>query len=120
MTRRPKKRKAAKSKALKDQPLCADEAHPPELFHHTSLGGLKGILASNELWATSAFHLNDSSEMQNLWPLLEDPMRQAFEQSIPLRPDLAEAVAASGGIETAARRLWSCCETRYWCRAVHR
>lgn len=105
MTRRPKMRKAAKSKAIKGQPTRAEKGHPPELFHYTNLGALKGILASNELWATSAFHLNDSSEMQNLWPLLEDPLRQAFERGIPSRPDLVAAVASNGGIETVARRL---------------
>ena len=36
----------------------------PELFHYTTVEGLKGIVESNSLWATSAYHLNDSSEIE--------------------------------------------------------
>jgi hypothetical protein len=36
----------------------------PELFHYTTVEGLKGIIESNSLWATSAYHLNDSSEIE--------------------------------------------------------
>jgi hypothetical protein len=33
------------------------------LYHYTSAEGLKGIIENNELWATSAYYLNDSAEM---------------------------------------------------------
>lgn len=105
MTRSPKKRKVAKSKAINGSPTSAEEEHPPELFHYTNLGALRGILDSNELWATSAFHLNDSSEMQTLWPVLEEPMRSAFERSIAARPDLTVLASARGGAKQAAHRL---------------
>ncbi len=34
------------------------------LYHYTSLGGLKGILESDCLWATDAFNSNDSTEIR--------------------------------------------------------
>jgi hypothetical protein len=33
------------------------------LFHYTTAEGLKGIVEKNELWATSAYFLNDSAEV---------------------------------------------------------
>lgn len=33
------------------------------LFHYTTTEGLKGIIEKNELWATSAYFLNDSTEI---------------------------------------------------------
>ncbi len=33
------------------------------LFHYTSTDGFKGIIEKNELWATSAYFLNDSKEI---------------------------------------------------------
>jgi hypothetical protein len=38
---------------------------PPSgfLFHYTTVEGLKGIIEKNELWATSAYFLNDSAEI---------------------------------------------------------
>lgn len=38
---------------------------PPSdlLYHYTNADGLKGIVENNELWATSAYFLNDSAEI---------------------------------------------------------
>jgi hypothetical protein len=33
------------------------------LYHYTSADGLKGIIENDELWATSAYYLNDSAEI---------------------------------------------------------
>jgi len=33
------------------------------LFHYTTADGLKGILENDELWATSAYYLNDANEI---------------------------------------------------------
>jgi hypothetical protein len=33
------------------------------LYHYTSVEGLRGIIENNELWATSAYYLNDSAEI---------------------------------------------------------
>jgi hypothetical protein len=37
---------------------------PGVLYHYTSVTGLQGILQSNRLWATAAYFLNDSSEVE--------------------------------------------------------
>ena len=43
-----------------------------ELFHYTSMAALEGILKTNTLWATRIDHLNDSSEMELIWPLIKE------------------------------------------------
>lgn len=40
------------------------------LFHYTDATGLTGIVQSHQLWATSALHLNDSSEFVDAMELL--------------------------------------------------
>jgi len=57
------------------------EEHP-ELFHYTSVEALNGILKSNTLWATCATHLNDSSEMQLIWPQIEHSLTDFIEMEI--------------------------------------
>lgn len=37
--------------------------HSSMLFHYTTAEGLKGIVETNELWASSAYFLNDSAEV---------------------------------------------------------
>lgn len=51
---------------------------PPDtiLYHYTSAEGLKGIIESNELWATSAYHLNDSAEMFYGYSVLKEVLDQ--------------------------------------------
>ncbi|MGA2233856.1 MAG: DUF2971 domain-containing protein [Terriglobales bacterium] len=51
---------------------------PPDtvLYHYTSAEGLKGIIESNELWATSAYYLNDSAEMFYGYNVLKDVLDQ--------------------------------------------
>jgi len=45
---------------------------PPRglLYHYTTADGLKGIIEKNELWATSAYFLNDSAEITYGYGLL--------------------------------------------------
>lgn len=99
---------------LDDQPVSA--VHE-ELFHYTNLTALRGILTSNELWATNAFHLNDSSEMQVFWRHLETPMRGAFEAAIEahIGENPAEMLRLEklGGVERVAHR-----EARSWIATV--
>lgn len=47
------------------------EKHP-ELFHYTSWDGVKGILTSQNLWATHYTFLNDASEIQLMRKELSD------------------------------------------------
>ena len=53
-----------------------------ELFHYTSIAALGGILSTDTLWATCATHLNDSSEMQLLWPPMRDICTRFVEEEI--------------------------------------
>src|SRR6266496_2487783 len=50
---------------------------PPDtiLFHYTSAEGLKGIIESNELWAT-AYYLNDAAEMFYGYNVLKEVLDQ--------------------------------------------
>ena len=41
--------------------MSISEQHP-ELFHYTNIGGLKGIIKSNSIWATHYSFLNDAQE----------------------------------------------------------
>jgi hypothetical protein len=50
-----------------NQDLNRQRDHVPEsglLFHYTTADGLKGIVEKNELWASSAYFLNDSAEVK--------------------------------------------------------
>lgn len=42
------------------------------LYHYTTGDGLKGIIENNELWATSAYFLNDSAEIMYGYGLLKE------------------------------------------------
>jgi len=54
--------------------LCPRNQLPPKglLFHYTRAEGLKGIIEKNELWATSAYYLNDSTEITYGYALLKE------------------------------------------------
>jgi hypothetical protein len=43
-----------------------------QLFHYTTAEGLKGIVEHNELWASSAYFLNDSSEIMYGYGVLKE------------------------------------------------
>ncbi|MGA3055814.1 MAG: DUF2971 domain-containing protein [Candidatus Korobacteraceae bacterium] len=45
------------------------------LFHYTNADGLKGIIESNELWATSAYFLNDSTEIIYGYGILDEALK---------------------------------------------
>ena len=87
-----------KKKANKE-PLVSTKH--PELFHYTSLQALEGILETNTLWATHAEHLNDSSEMQLLWPKLASQcaayLETAFEAGPGRDPEKREIAERLGG-----------------------
>jgi hypothetical protein len=42
------------------------------LFHYTSAAGIKGIIENNELWASSAYFLNDPTEVIYGYSVLKD------------------------------------------------
>ena len=56
---------------------------PPNLFHYTDTVGLLGILYSQQLWATHAFYLNDATEINYTYELIEEIYRNLIEQAKP-------------------------------------
>jgi len=68
---------AALTRILKfhyNRELLPPKQPPPGgvLFHYTTADGLKGIIEQNELWATSAYFLNDSAEITYGYGLLKE------------------------------------------------
>ena len=66
---------------------------PPEglLFHYTTADGLKGIIEKNELWATSAYFLNGSTEIVYGCQVLKEALDNWMtrnprpQEAVPLR-----------------------------------
>jgi hypothetical protein len=56
-----------------DREFVAARPTPPNnlLHHYTTADGIKGIIEKNELWATSAYYLNDSAEVIYGYDLLK-------------------------------------------------
>lgn len=67
---------------MADNPSRLVREHP-ELFHYTTLEGLRGILESQTLWATHYRFLNDSTEIEHLRAKLK-------EQLFPIMLDVAK------------------------------
>lgn len=54
----------------------------PELHHYTNSGGLRGILSTNNIWATHFRDLNDSTEITHLRQKLIDAITPEFDTII--------------------------------------
>src|ERR1039458_2675682 len=54
--------------------LTAAKSVPPTglIYHYTTADGLKGIIEKNELWASSAYFLNDSAEITYGYGVLKE------------------------------------------------
>ena len=80
----------------------------PEVFHYTSVAALKGMLQTNELWATSIRHLNDSSEMEMIWPLIEkriiDYLDDEYCSLVRAKPELKVCLSEMGGSDQVAAK----------------
>ena len=99
--------KPNKTRRQESTELPVSNAHG-ELFHYTSISALKGILKSNSLWATQATHLNDSSEITILWPILEEQciayLKRSADEYLRLYPKELEKYNALGGTKKLAER----------------
>ena len=101
-------RKAGKKSSTKSttEPRVS-EVHR-ELFHYTSMAALEGILKTNMLWATRIDHLNDSSEMELIWPQIKEYCTHCWKEAANSHKkadqDFAEKVACLGGIEVTAEQ----------------
>ena len=74
--------------ALRYEGLLKDEQKtdsPRVLYHYTSAEGLKGIIESGKLWATSRHHLNDSSEYRYGFEIAEDVLSEERNHNLAER-----------------------------------
>lgn len=80
--------------------------HHPKLYHYTNQTGLLGILASNDLWATSYKFLNDSNEVKYFRQLLQAVLMPVMIETNRLmmdsNPKAKEFVELFGGLEKVA------------------
>src|SRR3954451_15088828 len=67
------------------------QAYVPELYHYTTAEGLKGIIEENYLRASSAYFLNDSSEVDYGCRIIKQALNELQQehryptQSLPAR-----------------------------------
>jgi hypothetical protein len=65
------------------------------LYHYTTAEGLKGIVEHHELWATSAYYLNDSSEIMYGYGILDEALGQWLRTKMPHENSLSRGLAES-------------------------
>lgn len=63
------------------------------LYHYTTAEGLKGIVENEELWATSAYYLNDSAEILYGYRLLDRALEEWLKQAAPPANSLSRGLA---------------------------
>ncbi len=61
---------------------------PGQVFHYTSSHGLRGILASHQLWATDIAYMNDATEMTYGLALVARELEQAMTDATDLEKEL--------------------------------
>jgi hypothetical protein len=79
------------------------------LYHYTTAEGLKGIIEQNELWATSAYFLNDSAEIMYgygvLKEVLDDWLRNHPVDDCSISGALARDLRKSFGEDLLERNI---------------
>ncbi len=46
----------------------------PSLYHYTTQDGLRGIIKSRSLWFTNIFYINDASEFNYIFKLVQEEL----------------------------------------------
>lgn len=79
----------------------------PELWHYTTLEGLKGILLSHNFWATDYRYLNDSSEIIHSKSIVQKEVLprvvQTIEQECQKNDEAKKFTDGYGGIDQLAK-----------------
>jgi hypothetical protein len=75
---------------------AAQGPRPRELFHYTSLDGLKGILGTHQIWVTDVAYLNDSLELQLASELIERCTAEATKNASPMCKELLRRSEVGG------------------------
>lgn len=65
------------------------------LYHYTSADGLKGIIENDELWATSAYYLNDSAEILYGYRVLHLAIETWLKRPDPAADSISRGLAES-------------------------
>jgi hypothetical protein len=65
----------------RDQGAAARRPKNFVLYHYTTADGLKGIVENDELWATSAYYLNDSTEIMYGYQLIDEAL-EAWQKKV--------------------------------------
>ena len=105
---------AAHNKILRyhtDREQASTKQQPKDgvLYHYTTAEGLKGIIENEELWATSAYYLNDSAEILYGYRLLdfalENWLKRANPQANSISRGLAELLRRYFGHDALERNV---------------
>lgn len=85
-----------------DRQQAATKQRPNDgvLYHYTTAEGLKGIIENKELWASSAYYLNDSAEVLYGYRLLDLALEDWLSRANP------QASAVSRGLAESLRRYF--------------
>ncbi len=84
------------------------EAHPL-VYHYTTTIGLKGIIESQQIHATSITYLNDSEEHSGFFDrrlpkLIDQPVKEAIHEAMQ-SPSRRSVINEAGGTESAEAKL---------------
>ena len=52
-----------------------------DIYHYSDISGIKGIIETKELWATSAFYLNDKNEIYHSFNLIRERLEESFDKT---------------------------------------
>jgi len=67
----------------RDQAAAARRPKNFVLYHYTTADGLKGIIENDELWATSAYYLNDPTEIMYGYQLIDEALEAWRKKANP-------------------------------------
>jgi hypothetical protein len=82
------------------------DSGPELLYHYTDAAGLHGILMSGELWATEALYLNDASELDFVFQLLDEVLTGFMQGSPAPGPSAQEVIKMLQLALDVGRELW--------------
>lgn len=91
--------------------FAANQQQPIDgvLYHYTTADGLKGIIEENEIWATSAYYMNDSAEIlygyRALHLALEGWLKEKNLPGDSIARDLAESFLRHLGQDALQRNI---------------
>ena len=80
-----------------DREQTATQQRPNDgiLYHYTTAEGLKGVIEKDELWATSAYYLNDSTEILYGYRLLDLALEKWLKRAAPSKDSISRGFTGS-------------------------